>query len=150
MLLTYPENCVIETCGVVIPSTAGVSCKEPLMRPPINKLFWTVTMAEETKRDMIYSYILHTVQGSHNPVFILFFQKVKASWLVWPRSPKKKIIWPSLNFYFFLSIWKASDIYFCAASQWVYHLLSVFIKNVCHSSKTCTQTTRNWNQLIFM
>lgn len=111
MLLTYPENCVIETCGVVIPSTAGVSCKEPLMRPPINKLFWTVTMAEETKREMIYYYILHTVQGSHNPVFRLFFQKVKASWLFWSRSPMKKNYLTLFGFLFFSSQFETYPIF---------------------------------------
>lgn len=56
MLLTDPENCVIETCGVVIPSTAGVSCKEPLMRPPINKLCRAVTVTGETQR---YDLLIH-------------------------------------------------------------------------------------------
>lgn len=149
MLLTYPENCVIETCGVVIPSTAGVSCKEPLMRPPINKLFWTVTMAEETKRDMIYYYILHTVQGCHNPVFRLFFQKVKASWLFCSRSPMKKIIWPYLNFYFFpLNLRRIQFLPSCCLTMDI--SFTVLIKNICHPLKTCTQSTWNWNQWIFM
>lgn len=127
MLLTYPENCVIETCGVVIPSTAGVSCKEPLMRPPINKLFWTVTMAEETKRDMICYYILHTVQGSHNPAFRLFFQKVKPSWHFFflSRSPMKKLFGLIWIFIVFLSIWEVSSIYFLLPHNgYIMHCLS--------------------------
>lgn len=104
MLLTYPENCVIETCGVVIPSTAGVSCKEPLMSPPINKLFWTATVAEETKRAMILYYMLHIVQGS--PITrsseCLSKKWKEAAFLV--QISHEKILWHYLTLIFSLHL----------------------------------------------
>lgn len=115
MLLTQPENCVMEACGAVIPSTAGVSCKEPLMRPPVNKPLCTAVATEETKRDTTW-YRPHVAPGSPLPraAELLFFSKKgKETGFFWSIVPRRKLlplIWVFVLF--FLTIWGLPNIYF--------------------------------------
>lgn len=132
MFLTYPQNCVIETCGVVIPSTAGVSCKESLMRPPVNKMFWTVTAAEEMKRDMICYYIVQTVQSSPVTLLQTGFPEREHKLNFLSISAMRKLF--HLIWIFFSSQFEKSPICpFIDVLQWSMSSTIYIIKNVCHS-----------------
>lgn len=91
MLLTCPENCAMEACGVVIPCAAGVNCKEPLMRLPVNTLCWTVTVAEEAPGTPSHSSVGCGVSGSaHSPCCREFPQKGKRTCFFSSLFPRRK------------------------------------------------------------
>lgn len=155
MLLTYPENCVIETCGVVIPFTAGVSCKEPLMRPPVNKPFCSEGGRGNWKRHNLLVHVACGAGLSSICFFKVFSKKWKQIWCFFSVFHMRKIIWSYLTFCIFSQFENYLVFTFIDVSQWVCHPLSslkIYVTLWKHMPKALEPKSINiyitWNKLF--